>query len=54
MAWLDSVDSWSRLNTLSRMMAVSETVAHLRLLENMGRVRVHENGTRQLEWEPVS
>jgi glyoxylase-like metal-dependent hydrolase (beta-lactamase superfamily II) len=54
MAWLDSEDGWSRLNTLSRMMALSETLAHLRHLEDKERVRVHENGSRRLEWEPVS
>ena len=54
MAWLDSEHGWSRLNTLNRMMAVAETLAHLRHLEDRERVHVHENGTRQLEWELVS
>jgi hypothetical protein len=54
MAWLDSVDGWSRLDTMNRMMAVSETLAHLRHLEAGGRVRMHVDGDRSVAWELVT
>jgi glyoxylase-like metal-dependent hydrolase (beta-lactamase superfamily II) len=44
-SWLDQRDGWDRLGRTSRMMALSETVAHLRHLEATGQVISTRDGS---------